>query len=67
MPRRPTLDRWTALLIAVLAGAAALHVAHLGRPLLGMHSWRMTHNAMVARNYVEHGLEPTRTLVDFGG
>jgi len=41
--------------------------ATLTSPFLGMHSWRQTQNAMVARNFARHGLDPTVTLLDLDG
>lgn len=39
----------------------------LSRPFWGMHSWRMTQNAMVARNVARGSLDPTVTVLDLDG
>lgn len=59
--------RWLAGRIALLVAAGIALGATVDRPLTGMHSWRQTHNAMVARNFVRHSWDPSLTLVDFGG
>jgi 4-amino-4-deoxy-L-arabinose transferase-like glycosyltransferase len=47
--------------------SAAVLSTGLLQPMLGMHSWRQTQNAMVARNFVRHGFDPTITLLDLDG
>ena len=53
--------------VAVYLGAALTLSAGLSRPFLGMHSWRQTQNAMVARNFARDTLDPTVTQLDLGG
>ena len=59
--------RWLAARIALLVAAGIALGLTIDRPFTGMHSWRQTHNAMVARNFVRHSWNPSLTLVDFGG
>ena len=64
----PRRDRWlTTARLVMYSSAAAVLASGLTRPMLGMHSWRQTQNAMVARNFVREGFDPTVTLLDLGG
>jgi len=61
-------DRWMRIArIAVYLGATLAMMAGLSRPFLGMHSWRQTQNAMVARNFARGSLDPTVTTLDLDG
>lgn len=53
---------WLALLVAL-----ALRLVHVGGPILGVHSWRQSDTAAIARNFHEHGYDFTRPQVDWGG
>ena len=60
--------RWMRVARAVVYLGAALTLSvGLSRPFLGMHSWRQTQNAMVARNFARDTLDPTVTQLDLGG
>ena len=67
MTGEPHGRRWRAARITLLIAVGISLGVTIDRPLTGMHSWRQTHNAMVARNFVRHSWDPSLTLVDFGG
>jgi 4-amino-4-deoxy-L-arabinose transferase-like glycosyltransferase len=53
---------WYILLIALF-----LRAYNITAPLIGMHSWRQTDTAAMARNYCEHGMNFLYPQIDWGG
>lgn len=51
----------------ILLLAFCLRIIHISYPLIGVHSWRQTDTAAIARNYYEHGMRFLYPQVDWGG
>ena len=55
------------ILWALLALGLVVRLPHLGMPPIGVHSWRQSDTAAIARNYREHGYRFGMPQVDWGG
>jgi len=54
-------------LLLILLFATALRVLYIDTPLLDAHRWRQVDTAFMARAFYEHGINPLRPEVNWGG
>jgi 4-amino-4-deoxy-L-arabinose transferase-like glycosyltransferase len=55
------------ILLALLLGALAIRLVHLDAPIIGIHAWRQSDTAAMARNYYENGYDFAHPQIDAAG